>query len=86
VAGECSRGDCAVSESAEGLGANPHLRIEMWAHNFVTDLPYDPDLQDEHAVAVGEEAIAFADGVVVGVEDEVASCERADQHQQRGFG
>jgi hypothetical protein len=41
---------------------------------------------DEHAVAVGVEAVAFADGFLVGGEDEFAAGEGADEHEERGTG
>jgi hypothetical protein len=52
--------------------------------------PKKTDLCQEHAVAVGEEAVAFADGVAVGGEDGFAAGffvgEGADQHEEGGLG
>lgn len=42
--------------------------------------------EDEHAVAVGVEAVFFADGLVVGFEDEFAGGEGADEHEEGAFG
>ena len=50
-------------------------------------------LQDQHAVAVAEEAVSGLDGVFVGGEDEFPArfgsndlaCEGADQHEQGGL-
>ena len=41
---------------------------------------------DEHAVAVGVEAVAFADGFVVGGKDEFAAGEGTDEHEEGGAG
>ena len=38
------------------------------------------DLSEEHAVAIGEEAVFMFDGVVVGGEDLFATGEGADEH------
>ena len=42
-------------------------------------------LQDEHAVAVGEEAVPGLHGVAIGFENNVPAGEGGDQHQQRGL-
>ena len=42
--------------------------------------------EDEHAVAVGEEAVFFGDGLAVGLEDEVAGGEGGDEHDERALG
>lgn len=43
-------------------------------------------LEDEHAVAVGEEAVFFGDGLLVGFHDEVLAGEGGDEHDEGGFG
>jgi hypothetical protein len=42
--------------------------------------------QNEHAVAVGEEAVFLLDGVAVGGEGEVCAGEGGDEEQERGLG
>lgn len=42
--------------------------------------------QDEHAVAVGEEAVFLGDGLAVGFENEVAGGEGGDEHDERALG
>src|SRR4051812_41315387 len=49
----------------------------------MTFVSHDGALLDEHAIAVREEAVALADGVLVGGEDAVASGEGGDEHEER---
>jgi len=44
------------------------------------------DSEDEHAVAVGVEAVALAEGLAVGFEDEFAGGEGADEHEEGALG
>ena len=48
--------------------------------------PHSKKLEDEHAVAVGEEAVAFGDGLVVGFHDEVAAGHGGNEHHEGGLG
>lgn len=52
----------------------------LWEAATKKQSPKRLDLGEEHAVAVAEEAITLAHGVVVGVEDVLATGEGADQH------
>ena len=51
----------------------------------VSALGRDEFSEDQHAVAVGEEAVALADGVGVGGENRFPSRKSADEHQKRGL-
>ena len=42
--------------------------------------------EDEHAVAVGEEAVFFGDGFVVGAEDELAGGKGGGEHDECALG
>src|SRR6266446_10193794 len=42
-------------------------------------------LQNQHAVAVAEETVAFANSFLVGTQDEFSRCKRAHEHEQCGF-
>ena len=42
--------------------------------------------EDEHAVAVAVEAVAFGDGGGVGGFHEGGACHGGDEHEERGFG
>jgi hypothetical protein len=46
----------------------------------------DESSNDEHAVAVGIEAVAFTDCLVVGLQDELAIGKGADEHEEGAFG
>lgn len=41
--------------------------------------------ENQHAVAVGEEAVALLDGLAVGFHDELLACKGADQHDERAL-
>ncbi len=77
-------GDLDYREIIDGhLRRLARVRAEFQAMDR-TPTDTEPRSQDQHRVAVGEEAVALAHRLPVGPQDRLAAGEGGNQHQQRG--